>query len=48
MKKVNARWINENNNNWDINNYTEKQAQAESKSLIKRRIMAVLIHTIVA
>ena len=34
MKKVNNYWVDENNNRWDVNIYTETQAKKNSASLI--------------
>ena len=34
MKQINGYWVDENNNRWDIEIYTEEQAEKFSKSLV--------------
>ena len=34
MKKINNRWVDDNNNSWDCDIYTKDQAEKYSKSLI--------------
>ena len=37
MKQINGYWVDENNNRWDIEIYTEEQAEKASKSLVNCR-----------